>query len=347
MTAIKKAFRHILYIGVLAVGVIFTRCNAPEVHTETKHRHTDTLVLALDWSPNVLHAGIFWAEMQGWYADEGIVLNWFSTEVDDYQKKPVQRLLDGEVDVAIGPSEHLFHFNEGFEEMQVKAIASMLQRDQSAFCAKQKAGLDSPSQLNTHVYLGYNTPMEQQIWSSMLSAAEATAGYESRSPGRLQVWEAFLAGEGDVVWIFSHWEGALAQKEGLELRCFSPADYGVPYGYSSVLMAREESVELNKIAGFLRATKRGYEALQELPLIEICHGLQSHVPHANFADEELVMHALADILPAFGEEKGKWGRMSEMRWEEWHRWVATHMNMELNHTAVHYYTNALVDKLDE
>ena len=51
----------------------------------------DTLTLALDWRPNALHSGIFYAQQQGWYDSLHLHLQWFSPEVDDYGKLPSGR----------------------------------------------------------------------------------------------------------------------------------------------------------------------------------------------------------------------------------------------------------------
>ncbi|MCA1750599.1 MAG: ABC transporter substrate-binding protein, partial [Flavobacteriales bacterium] len=236
-------------------------CTAPPSVSGEKTESTpaDTIRLALDWSPNVLHSGIFLAEYNGWYLDEGIHLDWFTTEIDGYKKKPVQRLSDGEVDLAVGPSEHLFFFRkEGGNKPA--AVASILQKDRSAFCVKAASGVSDPGELANHTYMGYNTPLEEAILSAMVRNAGLDEALAMRTPGRLEVWDEFLKEEKGIAWIFQHWEGALAESAGIELTCFTPADHGVPYGYSSVLMAPEklDASEADRLRKFLKVTERGY-----------------------------------------------------------------------------------------
>lgn len=196
-----------------------------------------------------------------------------------------------------------------------------------------------PSQLGAHTYLGYNTPMELDIWQHMLGEE---AHFEHTTPGRLQVWDAFKADAGDVVWIFSHWEGVLAQMEDIALTCFSPADYGVPYGYSSVLMAHKDSLAQAKLRSFLKATSRGYADLQKHSSDSLAAALASHVQHPNFADEQRIALALDDIREAFTQVDIPWGTMRPERWQAWQAWMESHREEAYRHGAEQHYSNDLL-----
>ncbi|MBD0257895.1 MAG: hypothetical protein ICV83_19445, partial [Cytophagales bacterium] len=54
--------------------------------------------IALDWTPNAMHTGLFVAVHKGW-----LNLTLFSPSADGYAVMPAERLLRGEVDFCIGP----------------------------------------------------------------------------------------------------------------------------------------------------------------------------------------------------------------------------------------------------
>lgn len=321
--------------------------DTPERKSNPETAPTDTVTLALDWSPNVLHSGIFLAEYRGWYGDEGIHLHWFTTEIDGYKKKPVQRLTDGEVDLAIGPSEHLFFFRKNGNNPV--AVASVLQKDQSAFCVKAEAGLSGPGDLAEHTYIGYNTPLEQAILTAMMREDGLEKAPEMRTPGRLEVWEDFMNTEKGIAWIFTHWEGVLAENSETPLTCFTPADYGVPYGYSSVLMAREnrtdgEDLLLKK---FLKVTERGYRAAAELPADSTAAILKATTDHPNFADLEFTARAVERIRDGFLRTDGTWGITDPAHWEAYLNWIRAEVKEELPdslYPAEAYFTNRYLDQ---
>lgn len=308
----------------------------------------DTLTLALDWSPNVLHTGIFLADHRGWYRDAGIHLSWFTTEVDNYQRKPVQRIVAGEVDLAIAPSEHLFYFRADDEARNPLAIATLLQEGRSSFCLKANEEVTSPGDLKDHSYVGYQTPLEKAILQAMVTYAGGDFELPMDTPGRLQVWDAFMEAERRVAWIFRHWEGALAEQSGVELTCFDPEDYGVPYGYSSVVMATPQLVETREssVRTFLEVTERGYRAAAAMDLDSLAGLLHEAVPHSNFAEAEMVQNALRNIHDAFFREGQDWGRMEPEVWANYLEWIRKAVPQELPdemYPAETYFTNDFLE----
>lgn len=315
-----------LSLLLVLFAVLCIRCgtgHTPKEQEEQIDAVPDTLILALDWSPNVLHAGFFWAEMNGFFKEENLHIEWFSPEIDGYEKKPVQRLLDAEVDLAIGPSEHLFFFNDTSEGKQAIALASLLQRGQSAFCVKRSSGITSPAGLQGKKYLGYNTPLENEVLKAMMQQDGATGDFQVQTPGRLKVWDAFIEGRGDAAWIFTHWEGALATRDGIDLNIFRLEDYGVPYGYSSVIMAlKSKSMTDPKYRRFLKAMKRGYRELANAGPELVSVELSTFAEIDNFQDTALLRLALVDITPAFFTDTHDWGLMQTEVWENWQQWVS-------------------------
>jgi ABC-type nitrate/sulfonate/bicarbonate transport system substrate-binding protein len=287
----------------------------------------DTLVLALDWSPNILHAGFFLALEQDAFSEANLVIEWFSPETDNYQKKPIQRLMDGEVDLCIGPSEHLmfYAYDEKNMKPEARAIASLLSKGQSAFVSHQIAGMRNPANWPGNTYIGYDTPLETAIIQSMVEYSGGKGMVQMVQPGRLQVWDAFLEKGNSIAWIFSHWEGQLAKMQGVELDYFYPEEYGVPYGYSSVIMAgnqlsKEKKEQLKK---FLSVLSNSYSKLATTENIPKMAGLLcSFVDHPNFSDKKMIAAALSDIQPALSTEGNRvWGEMKEQRWAAYINWM--------------------------
>lgn len=286
----------------------------------------DTIRLALDWSPNVLHAGIFYADYEGMLEENNIHLEWFTTEVDNYKKKPILRLLDGEVDLAVGPSEHLFFYGDTTSQNFAVGVATILQKDQSAFVVKSSSGITSPADLDGKKYIGYKTPLEKEILTNMIKNDGGEGAFSSITPPRLSVWNAFLNDEGHAAWIFSHWEGAEAANKGINLNCFFPNEYGVPYGYSSVIMANKKRTDSQneKIERFLKALAIAHKKLLKLETDEVVEFLASYTSHKNFKDKDMVKKAWENIRDAFLDDSENWGRMSDEVWKNYYKWIGEH-----------------------
>ncbi len=310
--------------------LLLSSCQNPAPPKQTNHEPTqaegaDTLRLAFDWRPNALHSGILLAQKRGWYDSANLVLDWFTPEVDQYQKKPIWRLQDDEVDLAIGPTEHIFRYGAATDTTPAKAvqaIATILQDDLSAFVTKPGSGLDRPRKLDGAHYGGYHTPLEQAILRDMIQNNGGKGQFQMSTPPRLSVWEAFKRDSVALCWVFLHWEATQWElAHDTALNSFIPNDYGVPYGYSSVLFApatptaRQESLYRR----FLAATARGYQAVAAQPL-KAARELRGFISHPNYQDSTLLRASFQKVAPALLRE-GQWGRQATAKYRRYLRWV--------------------------
>jgi NitT/TauT family transport system substrate-binding protein len=70
-----------------------------------KHQVLPPITLALDWTPNTNHTGIYVARAKGYYDEADVDLTVLSPAEDDYETTPAKRVVQGEATVAIAPSE--------------------------------------------------------------------------------------------------------------------------------------------------------------------------------------------------------------------------------------------------
>ena len=68
------------------------------------------IAVALDWTPNVNHAGFFVALARGYFADRGLDVTFSSPHSDGYAVTPAQKLAASECDLAVCPSESIISY---------------------------------------------------------------------------------------------------------------------------------------------------------------------------------------------------------------------------------------------
>lgn len=282
--------------------------------------------LYLDWAPNVIHSGILLAQLRGWFADEGIDLQITTPECDNYTVKPIQRLMAGETDLAIAPSEHAIRMSwNNPHAVSVDALATIMQRDMSAFVVKETSGITRPRDLDGRIYAGYNTPAERELLAAMIQADGGKGEFSMIAPARFDVWETFMAGNADTCWVFRPWESVLAERSGVAVRHFCLNDYGIPYGPTSLVLCRKDAppdvrhVLLQTVA----TMARGYAAVAARPdeaAREICTGTE----HPNMADVDRMVRAAAVLGPSLLDENGQWGIIDRQRIEAYTTWLAHH-----------------------
>jgi NitT/TauT family transport system substrate-binding protein len=312
------------------------------------------LTVALDWTPNVIHAGLYLAHINGYYQKAGLEVEFISTDVDNYTRKPIERLADKEVDFALGPSEHLITYRELKEpQVPVIAVATIMQKETSAFVTLASSGIDRPAQLDGKTYAGYKTVLETNLITEMIRNDGGKGNINLITPPRLSVFEGFLQGQADTCWVFMPWEGVIAEHRGMDLHAFYLNEYGVPYGYSPIIMTHEGALAHKEedFRKFMQATAQGYREAAHNPEAA-AEVLTQNIDHSNFEDAVFIRKAMQAIAPSLLGSDGQWGKMQHQKWESYTHWLIDHNMLRLPEGRLlkkdevnvrNFYTNQLLE----
>lgn len=271
-----------------------------------------TLRLALDWTPNTLHTGLFLAQQKGYYASASLSIDLLPPNAA-YTETPARRVLNGSADLCIVPSESCLAYAES-GKMDLVAIYAICQSDASAI-ASRRADLKDVA-----TYGSYNARYEDGTVRAMVDHAGGHgASLEiDGAVGKLSLFDKVKSGEVDATWVFTPWEGVEAEMAGVQgLHYFRPGDYGVPYGYSPVIAVRKGAVDDEVLRAFVAQTKRGYgEAMADVDAaVGALHG--HCIPERT---REFLSRSQERINPFYGT-KDELGKMGESRWETWLNWL--------------------------
>lgn len=290
--------------------------------------------IALDWTPNGNHVGIFVAIAKGWYEGAGLDIELLSPHQDKYSQTPASKVLSGVADVAIGPSETVISHHhacrpDGAEAVDLIAVAALLQQDDSAIVTLKSSGIDSMKKLQNKRYASYGARYEGRIVKQMIQNDGGTGDYKEVTPEKLGLWNTVVNGTTDATWVFMSWEGEEAKMKGIDLNVFSLKDYGVHYGYPLVMFTKPDEVltqseSRENLATFLRETARGYEFAvsnkEEAATLMIAEW-QRLFPEFPI-DDELVRRSVAAASNTILDDQGKWGTITADRWDSFLVWLS-------------------------
>jgi NitT/TauT family transport system substrate-binding protein len=311
--------------------------------------------LALDWTPNTNHTGVYVARAKGYYDEAGVDLTIRSPAADDYETTPAKRVARGDSTVAIAPSESAISYHTHPDYPSLTAVAAVCQRDTSAIVTLASSGIDRPKKLDSSTYASYDARFEDDIVRQLIRNDGGRGELEIVTPPKLGIPNTLVDGEADATWVFMPWEGVQAERDGVELNAFALDDYGVPYGYTPVMLARPEQVEEagDDLERFLDATRRGYEFAAADP-DEAAAILGDTAEGPGLDDETFLRESQRRIADAYLED-GTWGRMRRERWVDFVKWLAAESLVEtlegdrlgaddIDVDAL--YTNELLDRSD-
>jgi len=283
------------------------------------------LRLALDWTPNTNHTGFYIARAQGLCDVEFILPG----DAAAGGLTPARLVAAGKADFAIAPSESAVSFATSEpSKPRLQAVAAVLQGSTSAIATLKSSGIDTPAMLAGKRYASYVGRFEDAIVAQMVNnsggdgmavdfhplPAHAYGDADTMNTGSV-VASMLDKGLSDSTWIFSHWEGVLAERSGQELNYFALEDHGVPYGYSPVLLAHPDLLrgEAGLVAAFLKASATGFSyaaAEPEAAAAMLC----AEATHPSLADAAFVAASQKMISPKYLTDEGKWGVMTSQRW---------------------------------
>ena len=210
--------------------------------------------VALDWTPNTDHTGIFVARAKGWYDDAAI-----DVQILPYATATPETLLAAhQAECGISFQDSMtFAVAAGADIVSVMAI---LQKTASAIAVLAEGTILRPRDLDGKVYAGFGYPNEVPTLKAVIKADGGKGDFKVATLDSA-AYEALYNKGADFTIPFTAWEGVEAQQRGIKLRYFHFADYGFPEFYQVVLACDRTWLERDPDAArrFIAATFRGYD----------------------------------------------------------------------------------------
>lgn len=293
-------------------------------NTQAKMPPPTTIRVALEWTPNTIHTGLFLALSRGTYSSHGLDVQLLPPDASS-NKGPSSRLEAGEVDLAVCPSESCILWAES-GKMHLQAIYAILQGDASAIVSPT---LRRPRELGEGgVYGSYDARYEVAIVKDMVEKDGGNGeGVKIVRPnGNVSMFEAVKKGEIDATWVFVPWEGVETELEGKEVSYFRMEDYGIQYGYSHVIARKvgEGGLDEDVLRRFVQATRLGYEAA----LSNVGSAVEALRTHCRPERSVEMLAKSQERINQFYCDGSQLGTMSKERWNNWIAWLEKKKIME-------------------
>ncbi len=297
------------------------------------------LKIALDWTANTNHSGFYVAKAKGFYTELGLAVDLITPDQDNYAVTPAKKVELGEADFALCPLESILSYNTKIQKFDAVALATIFKEDVSAIVSLAGSDIASPKDLDGKVYASYKARYEDKIVKQMVKNDGGEGDIKIAYPAKLGIWETLLTGKHDATWIFMNWEGVHAKAKGIPLRAFKMSDYGIPYGYSPVIMASRTQVEKNHecYAKFLKATKKGFLYAQKQPE----YAVSCIAAHIALTDNDIDLLQSQKFSNQYYGTESNWGIMQMNEVQKFLDWLYE-MELETNHLG---YKDLLFDGL--
>lgn len=274
---------RLLAVLLATLALVLAGCSGPPAERPIR--------IALDWTPNTNHTGLHVAQLQGWFADAGL-----DVEFLPYNSTSPDTL------VSSGAAEFGISFQDSFTFSKaagadITSVMAVLQHWGTEIAVRaDRTDIVTPADLDGGVYGGFGGPGEVPKMQAVIRDAGGTGDFETVVLGT-SAYEALYSGDVDFTEPFVAWEGIEAELRGEPLKTFAYTDYGFPDAYSVLLIGNSPWLAANPDAAraFVQAAQRGYQLGADDPA-RAAQLLMDANPGA-FAEPELVTRS-QDLLAA-------------------------------------------------
>ena len=274
-----------------------------------------TVTVALDWYPNVDHAGLYLAQSRGYFAAEGLDVE-FYTPADP--TTILQTVGAGADDLGISYQPDVLLARA--QGVPVVSVAALLQHPLLGIMAVAEERINRPRDL-TGKTVGYpGIPYEEAMLAAMLEADGVSLEEIDLVNIGFNLVPAALSGRvAAVMGAYRTVEPILAEREGREVDFLPVEAWGVPDYYELVLVASEETVaeDGEMIRAFTRATRRGHAAALADPEA----ALDALVAASEEIDREVAAQGLPILMPGWTDGVPAFGVQTAERWQELAAWM--------------------------
>ncbi len=317
----RRALTTSLALLLAATPLLVAGCSFGVQTTSSSYQGAAAMVkLALDWTPNTNHTGIYVAMEKGWYRQQGI----------DLTLLPYSSSVAPEELVGTGQADFGISFAEGVTSaraagLPVVSIAAILQHNTSALVSLKSSGLDTVAKLAGKRYAGFGAPYEQPVISQVLSCGGASSSNFQNVTTTLDPIVALRSGQFDFAWVFMGWEGVEAQEQGIALNVFPLLDYCMPDYYSPVIITNQQLINQHPdvITRFMKATAEGYDYAIQHPR-DAANLLIEGAPAGSFNDKQLVYDSQNYLSPRYSADTSCWGSQTLEKWTDYPAFMYSH-----------------------
>lgn len=308
----------VLVIIVVVAGYLWQqRATATNTAASTtKPQHLTTMTLALDWTPNTNHTGIYVALKEGWYADEGIDLKLlpYSANIS-----PDVLVSSGKADVGISSTEGIVA--DAAVGQPVVSIAAIIQHNTSALVSLASSGLNSPRDFDGKVYGAFGAPYENAVVGEIIKHAGGKGVFKSVTLS-VDTMQALETHRIDFAWVFEGWEVIQAQRDGFKVNVFPIINYGIPDYYTPNIITSPAEIKQKPdlLRKFMAATVRGYEYAQTHPQ-QSAQMLIDEAPKGTFPDTGLVFASQSFLSPRYADPGHQWGWQDASAWHGYPQFI--------------------------
>jgi putative hydroxymethylpyrimidine transport system substrate-binding protein len=271
--------------------------------------------LVLDFQPNAVHSGIYAAQANGYFRNEGLDLK---IQEPSSSADSAELLQAGRADFAVMDINDFGIARE--RGLDVAAIATIVQRPLASVIARDRDEIRTPTDLAGKTIGVTGVPSDDAVLDTVLRAGGVDPADVRRVTIGFNAVADLAAGKIDVATAFWNAEGVQLQQMGVPIREFRVDQFGAPHYPELLVVADPDSVDAALARRLLSALKRGYADLAQDPAHALGDLLES-VPDLDPSGQRAQLDALIAGRAFARGGAAATPRLDRRSLKRWHAWA--------------------------
>nr|WP_081892662.1 ABC transporter substrate-binding protein [Lysinibacillus sp. BF-4] len=319
---------------VLALAACQAKDKPKEDAAEDK---LEKVTMVLDWTPNTNHTGLYVAEAQGFFKDQGL-----DVEIIQPGDAGADQL------VASGKADFGISYQEGItlartQGVPLVSVAAIIQHNTSGFASPKAKEITTPKDFEGKTYGGWGSPIEKAVIETIMKAD----GGDVAKMDIINAGDAdfFTMTEKDVdfAWIYYGWTGVEAELRGKDINMVYLTDYSDKLDYYTPVLSTSEKMIDEKsdiVKKMVAAVAKGYEYAIENPE-DAANILLVAAPDLS---QDLVINSQKWLADKYQDDAEQWGVQKLDVWKNYADWMTENGVLEGDFDPEQAFTNEFLPK---
>ena len=312
MKLTKRIFA--LLMAAACILTVFAGCTKDEKDPGAQAKTKLTVVL--DWTPNTNHTGLYVAQKNGYFADNGLEVT-----IEQPPEDGAEALVaSGKAQFGVSFQENVASALTADSPLPITAVAALIQHNTSGIISLKKNNITSPKDMAGHSYASWNTPIEKAILKDVIEKDGGDFSKVKMIYNSATDVVTALQTNIDTVWIYYAWDGIATEVKGLETNYFAFKDINTALDFYTPLLIANDSFlkeHPDQAKAFLKAARLGYEYSIEHPE-EAAAILCEYAPET---DKEIAVASQKYLASQYKAEVERWGEFDQKRWDTFYDWL--------------------------
>ena len=310
--------RSFVAASATAAGLALAACgaNGSTDDAEGTGAALTPITFCLDYTPNTNHTGIYVAQNQGFFAEEGLEV----TIVQPAEDTAEAMIGTGQAQLGVSYQDYLANSYAG-GNTGLQAVAAIIQHNTSGIMSRAEDGVTTAKAMEGLRYATWDLPVEQATIKQIVEKDGGDYSKVKLVPYTVDDEISGLKADMfDTVWVYEGWavQNATVQDYPINYFSFISIDDVFDY-YTPVIAANTAFCEENPdvVKAFLRAAKKGYEFAIANP-DDAADILCEEVPEL---DAALVKQSASFLAGEYQADAASWGVIEADRWAAFYQWL--------------------------